>query len=185
MTIRLAAPLQLDSIVDGEGLRAVIWTQGCPHNCLGCHNPSTHDYAGGYVEKIKNLKDEIINLKDHSGITFSGGDPFEQSEACYEIALHAHENNLNVWCYTGYTFESLLKLSEKNQGIKNFLNEIDVLIDGRFMIEFKSLEATFRGSTNQRIIDVPASLKTKKIVLIPKYKLEEKSKETLKTNIYI
>ncbi len=185
MKIRLAAPLQTDSIVDGEGLRAVVWTQGCPHNCLGCHNPGTHDFQGGYEVDIKEIKKEVESLEAVEGVTLSGGDPFMQVPACLEVAKSAHKNNLNVWCYTGFVFEHLLKLSETDKVLLEFLNEIDVLIDGRFVLEFKTLEAPFRGSSNQRVIDMKKSLKAKKVVLVDKYKLTEKEKQISNHKIYI
>ena len=104
--IRLAAPLQPDSIVDGLGLRAVIWTQGCAHNCKGCHNPCTHDFKGGALINIEDIKEEISALEYHTGITFSGGDPMFQPKACAEIASYAKSLGLNIWCYTGFTFEN-------------------------------------------------------------------------------
>ena len=99
MKIRLAVDLQPDSIVDGEGIRAVIWTQGCPHNCYGCHNPSTHDFNDGELIDINYIKQEIDSLEGQDGITFSGGDPMCQPEACAEIAMYAKKKNLNIWCY--------------------------------------------------------------------------------------
>ena len=89
MQIRLASPLQQDSIVDGEGIRMVLWTQGCSHNCEGCHNKETHSFTGGFLKDLDELKEEISNVKDHDGITLSGGDPFFQIEACLEIAKHS------------------------------------------------------------------------------------------------
>ena len=158
MEIRLAADLQKDSIVDGPGIRTVIWTQGCPHGCLGCHNPSTHDFDGGALVDVDYIKSEIDNLVFQSGITFSGGDPMCQSAACYEIAKYARDLGLNIWCYTGFTFEQLLDMSKNKKSVMDFLNCIDVLVDGKFMMEFKSLDCKYRGSTNQRLIDVKKSL---------------------------
>ena len=100
MKIRLAHPLQSDSIVDGEGLRTVVWTQGCSHNCPGCHNQKTHSFTGGFLKEIEELKEEISNLKNQDGITLSGGDPMFQIDACLEIAEFCQSQNLNVWCYT-------------------------------------------------------------------------------------
>ena len=166
MEIRLAADLQKDSIVDGEGIRTVIWTQGCPHNCLGCHNPITHDFDGGALVDIDYIKEEIDSLDGQDGITFSGGDPFVQPLACSILASHAKKKGLNIWCYNGYTFEHLLDLSKIKVDIKKFLDEIDVLVDGKFELSKKSYSVIFRGSTNQRIIDVKKSLKAKKAVLV-------------------
>lgn len=173
--VRLAAPLQCDSIVDGEGIRTVIWFQGCLHNCFKCHNPESHDFNGGFLESISRVKEEIDKLEFQNGITFSGGDPMYQPEALYELALYAHEKNLNVWCYTGFTFEKLVEMSSSNGIIHKVLEEIDVLVDGPFINNKKSLNIKFRGSTNQRIIDVKKSLKSSKVVLIEKYIYKEEN----------
>ena len=170
MKIRLADDnILTDSIVDGEGLRAVIWTQGCSHNCKGCHNPETHDFTKGILKDIEEVKEEIKNLKLQDGITLSGGDPFFQAKACTEIAKFAKKQGLNVWAYTGFLFEDLLKSKKK----KNLLNYIDVLVDGKFELENKSLNIKFRGSTNQRIINVPKSLKDGKVREIKKYDIKK------------
>ena len=97
MQIRLASNLQPDSIVDGPGIRTVIWTQGCSHNCKGCHNPSTHDFKGGFSVNIEDINNELDKLKAQHGITFSGGDPMFQAKACTEIAKHAKAIGLDVW----------------------------------------------------------------------------------------
>lgn len=166
MKIRLADDnLLTDSIVDGEGLRAVLWTQGCSHNCKGCHNPETHDFNKGVLVEVDEVKQLIKDLTLQDGITFSGGDPFFQPEPCIEIAKFAKEEGLNVWAYTGFLFEDLIK----NEKMREFLNYIDVLVDGKFELENKSLNLKFRGSTNQRIINVPRSLKMGKVSQIKKY----------------
>ena len=170
MNIRLATPkIQSDSIVDGEGIRSVIWTQGCSHNCKGCHNPSTHSFTDGYVLSIDEIKEQIDGLKGQQGITFSGGDPMMQPEACLELAKYSKSVGYNVWCYTGYSFEELLKLGKKKKAILEFLKYIDVLVDGRFILEEKSFDVVFRGSKNQRLIDVKKSLESNSVVLIDKY----------------
>lgn len=170
MEIRLAAPLERNSIVDGPGLRAVIWTQGCPHKCKGCHNPITHDYNGGFLMDIDDLKKELDDLDLEVGVTLSGGDPFVQKEACLEIAKYCHSKNLTVWCYTGYTFEELIKLSENEPIIIDLLKEIDVLVDGRFILSQKSMEVKFRGSKNQRLIKSKESIKKNEIILLQEEK---------------
>lgn len=184
MQIRLASDLQTDSIVDGEGIRTVIWTQGCPHNCFGCHNPSTHSFDGGALVDIDLIKDELKDLEGQDGITFSGGDPMCQPKECASIASFCHELGLNVWCYTGYTFEQLLELCSTKPSIMDFLKQIDVLVDGKFVMKEKSLDAIFRGSKNQRIIDVRKSLDSKKTCLVDKYILEQKV-EQKKQTVYI
>lgn len=165
MEIRLAADLQEDSIVDGEGIRAVLWTQGCPHHCPGCHNPGTHDFNGGMLVDVEDVKDRIYDLKGHDGITFSGGDPFVQPKACAEIARYARSLGYNIWCYTGYTFEHLVALSKGKPEIMEFLKEIDILVDGKFRLENRSLSALFRGSTNQRLVMVKESLEQQMTIL--------------------
>lgn len=169
MTIRLASVIQKDSIVDGEGIRSVIWTQGCPHKCLNCHNPGTHNPKGGFSMDLADIKSEIASLKDQDGITLSGGEPFEQVEAIYEVASYAKSIGLNVWCYTGYTFEQLLEMGKSNDMYIKALEAINVLIDGKFVYKLKSLNLIYRGSSNQRIIDVKESLVNNRVVLIEKY----------------
>lgn len=153
MKLRIAGIVN-DSIVDGPGFRLSIFTQGCPHHCAGCHNPQTHDFEGGYEIEL----DEIIRkMRDNpllDGITLSGGEPFCQGKACTVLARAAHEMGLNVWAYSGYTYEQLLDGDENQRAL---LDETDVLVDGPFVLEKRSLELRFRGSANQRLVDVPAS----------------------------
>lgn len=169
--VRLAnEDIQIDSIVDGEGLRSVIWFQGCSHNCPGCHNPETHDFNAGVEVEIEELKERIRNLEFQQGVTFSGGDPIMQVEALEELARCVHECGMNVWCYTGYTFEEVMEMAKHNEHYLKALENIDVLVDGRFVLSKKSFDVEFRGSSNQRIIDVPKSLKEGKAIIISKYK---------------
>lgn len=163
MKLRLASELQTDSFLDGEGIRTVIWFQGCLHNCPGCHNPETHSMDGGFETDTDSVIGAIKKLKYQQGITLSGGDPFYQAEAAIIIAKAAHELGLNVWSYTGFTFDEIVNHGTDYQ--KELLNNIDVLVDGRFILAKKSLNCKFRGSTNQRIIDVKKSLKEQKVVL--------------------
>ena len=164
MKIRLAAEIQTDSIVDGEGIRTVIWTQGCSHNCNGCHNPETHSFEGGFLVDLEDLEKQILSVKNQDGITLSGGDPMFQPEASAQIAKFCKENGLNVWCYTGFTFEELLKTSEKNSKLRELLENIDVLVDGEFKQDLKDPNLKFRGSSNQRILDVKQSLENHKCI---------------------
>lgn len=182
MKIRLASDLQMDSIVDGEGIRTVIWTQGCPHHCKGCHNPITHDFDGGELVDVEDVLGRIDELEYQDGLTFSGGDPMCQPEACIQIAMYAKKKGLNIWCYTGYTFEQLLTLKKTNPFILEFLKNIDVLVDGKFILEERSLDTPFRGSKNQRIIDVQKSLKNEGIVTLKKY---EEQLPPLRKNEYV
>jgi len=167
--IRLAAYLQPDSIVDGEGIRTVIWTQGCPHHCEGCHNPGTHDFKGGALVDLEEVYSIIDELEGQDGITFSGGDPFVQPLACSKIAEYAKNKGYNIWCYTGFRYEELITMAKTKPEIMSFLKTIDVLADGKFELAKKSYNLKFVGSSNQRIIDVPRSLEAKRVVLVSKY----------------
>ena len=173
--VRLAAPLQPDSIVDGEGIRTVIWFQGCAHHCEGCHNPESHDFNSGEEVDISEVEKQIDALEFQQGVTFSGGDPMYQPEVAYELAKYCHSKNLNVWVYTGFLYEKLLEMGEQNPIYLSLLHEIDVLVDGEFELAKKNYSVAFRGSTNQRIIDVQESLKQNKTVLIEKYEYIEEN----------
>lgn len=159
--IRIAG-LTDDSIVDGKGFRFVIFTQGCLHHCKGCHNPETWDMNGGKIMDITEIEDKISANGLLDGITFSGGDPFYQASACAKIAKWAKDRGLNIWAYTGFLYEELLKMPE----VKDFLDLVDVLVDGPFILEKKSLLLNFRGSTNQRVIDLNETRKTGEISLL-------------------
>ncbi len=182
--IRLAADLQTDSIVDGPGLRAVLWTQGCAHNCKGCQNPQTWDFEGGGLVPIDMVKEAIDELEYHTGITFSGGDPMYQPEACNIIAEYAKSKGLNIWVYTGFTYEEIISMSKKKPIYKEFLKKIDVLVDGKFILSQRNLDLLFRGSENQRLIDIPKTLKANKIVLFDEESYNELSKYK-KEKIYV
>ena len=143
MLMRIAGIVQ-DSIVDGEGIRLTVFTQGCPHACPGCHNPETHDFNGGRMVDTSEIAAMLDANPMLDGVTLSGGEPFCQPGACIEIATAAHLKGLNVWCYTGYTIEEL-------EG-HPLLNEVDVLVEGRYVEKQRTLELPFRGSRNQRII---------------------------------
>ena len=161
--MRIAGLVQ-DSIVDGPGFRFTVFTQGCPHNCEGCHNPDTHDPDGGREMTVKQVIDAMLSNPMTDGLTLSGGDPFVQAADCAEIAKAAHANGLNVWTYTGWTYEKLLSLSEQDEGIKALLNETDVLVDGPFILSQKSYDVPWRGSKNQRLIDMKATPESGKVV---------------------
>lgn len=165
MKIRLAAEITKDSIVDGPGLRAVVWTQGCPHKCKGCHNPQTHDFCGGIEVDVKEVIDEISSLKLHKGITLSGGEPLSQPQACAAIAREAKNKNLDVWVYTGYTFENIVKAANtyKTEWAE-ILKVADVIVDGQFNEDKHNPLLKFKGSSNQRVIDVKRSLAFGRII---------------------
>ncbi len=157
-TIRVAGLVE-DSIVDGPGLRLTVFTQGCPHRCVGCHNPQTHDPAGGRERRVSEIVEKLDNNPLLSGVTLSGGEPFEQPLPCARIAREAHARGLNVWTYTGYTLEALLDMSKTRDDIDALLSETDVLVDGPFVLAEKSLDCPWRGSKNQRLIDMKATLR--------------------------
>ena len=183
--IRLAADLQTDSIVDGPGLRAVLWTQGCGHQCPGCQNPQTWDFNGGGLVPIDMVLDAIDELVYQDGITISGGDPMYQPEACNIIAEYCQNKGLNVWVYTGFTYEELMEAAKIKPVYLDFLKKIDVLVDGRFIEAKKDLSLLFRGSSNQRLIDVPKTLKSGNIVLFDENKYLGNEEELEKVPMYV
>ena len=160
MKFRMAGVVR-DSAVDGPGLRLALFAQGCPHSCPGCHNPHTHDFAGGTEADTEDILKELAANPLWSGVTLTGGEPFCQPEAMLEIAQGAHKLGKTVWAYSGWTFEELLRDEIK----KRLLEACDVLVDGPFDLSRRSLALKFRGSDNQRVIDVPASLKAGTVVL--------------------
>ncbi len=164
MQIRLFG-LANDSIVDGPGIRFAIFTQGCPHNCEGCHNPNSHDLDGGYFEDCDSIIKKIKANPLLDGVTFSGGEPFMQAKPLTYIAKELKNTGLNTLCYTGFTFEELLSGADAENGWLEFLETLDLLVDGKFIIAEKSIELNFKGSKNQRIIKVPESLKSGQVVL--------------------
>lgn len=158
-TIRIAGVIR-QSIVDGPGLRMVVFAQGCPLHCPGCHNPQAQDPAGGQdcsIQKILRVFDQNPLLM---GVTFSGGEPFCQPQHFAALARAVHERGRNIWCYTGYTWEELMEMAEQAPTVKELLHECDVLVDGRFDETQKSLLLRFRGSKNQRVLDVARSLES-------------------------
>ncbi len=157
MEIRIAGIVN-DSIVDGPGFRLAVFTQGCPHDCPGCHNPETHAFDGGRLESTDRIVKTMTENPLLDGITLTGGDPFCQPEACAVLAREAKRLGLNVWAYSGWTYEQLLKKAETEPQIAGLLSAVDVLVDGPFLLSQRTLEMRFRGSKNQRLIDVPASL---------------------------
>ena len=152
-----------DSIVDGPGFRFSCFVQGCPHHCLGCHNPDSHDFDAGKEMTVDEVVRAMLSNPITDGLTLSGGEPFAQAEECLAVARAAHEHGLNVWCYSGWTFDHLL--TEGTDAQRTLLRELDVLVDGPFVQSERSLALSWRGSRNQRVIDVQASLAAGKIVL--------------------
>lgn len=193
----------VDSIVDGPGLRYAVFVQGCTHKCPGCHNPESQPAEGGTLMSIESIVADIQANKLIQGVTLSGGEPFEQPEACAELAHRLKELGYNIWVYSGYLYEDLLRMagfqpacgeesptdgdanavgaldsvcafakerhgasaaSERAQAVRRLLECADVLVDGPFVESLKSLGLKWRGSSNQRVIDVPATRKAGRIV---------------------
>lgn len=151
-----------DTTVDGPGFRTSVYSSGCPHHCPGCHNPQSWNISNGQPVEIEDILKVILD-DPFADVTFSGGDPMFQPEGFTELAKAIRQrSNKNIWCYTGYLFEDLLR----NPAQKALLEQIDVLVDGRFIEALKDEELRFRGSSNQRIIDVKRSLKEGCIVLL-------------------
>ena len=148
--------------VDGPGLRTSIYFAGCSHHCHGCHNELSWDFAGGEERTVDSLVAEVLQNEEH--VTLSGGDPLQQPLDQLQQLLQALKaENLNVWCFTGYTLEQLLDMPE----MKPILALIDVLVDSPFVLAQRDTSLRFRGSSNQRIIDLPATLTTGQLTLAP------------------
>lgn len=149
-----------DTTADGPGFRTSIYAAGCPNDCPGCHNPESWDIRHGRRMTTDEILQKVLD-DPFADVTFSGGDPMFQPEGFAELAQAIKENSdKNIWCYTGYTFEQLLN----NTRYTRLLQYIDVLVDGRFRQELRDESLYFRGSSNQRLIDVPASLKNGKVI---------------------
>ena len=150
-----------DTTVDGPGFRMAIYGAGCVHKCSGCHNPQSWEINNGEEYSIDNLLD-IIKQDELSNVTFSGGDPLMQVDGFTELARRIkNETEKNIWCYTGFEYEQIIA-SDKLSGILPF---IDVLVDGRYVAALRDEDLQFRGSSNQRIIDVQKSLITNCLTL--------------------
>lgn len=153
MKLRVAG-MAKESVVDGPGFRYAVFTQGCDRGCLGCHNPETHDPEGGEDIDVAELVDDITSRERLDGVTLSGGEPFTQIEACLELVnkIRSRRPDMNVICYTGNTLEELREKADPV--INDFLERIDVLIDGPYVAEQRDLSLPFRGSRNQRMINL-------------------------------
>lgn len=160
--LRIAGTVN-DSIVDGPGIRYVIFTQGCPHHCPGCHNPQTHDFSGGQDANTEKILEEIFRNPILSGVTFSGGEPFCQAEGLVPIAEAVKEKGKHLMIYTGYLLEQLQKM--ENASVRRLLELADVIVDGPFVMEEKNLTLSFRGSENQRVIDMVKTRAAGEVVL--------------------
>lgn len=148
--IRLSGPLEHDNIVNGDGLRAVVWTQGCPNHCKGCQNPETWDYEAGFLVELDEIKERLKQFKGQAGLTFCGGEPFVQAKACKELADWAREElNWNVWSFSGFTYEVIKEYGKEPW---EFLKSLDAIIDGPFILSQRDLSLKYRGSKNQRLL---------------------------------
>ena len=156
--IRLAG-IEPESIVDGPGIRFTVFVQGCVHGCPACHNPATHDFDGGTASATGQILAELDKRPYLSGVTLSGGEPFCQAEAMAALARGIKARGKHLLAYTGFTFEQLL--ASGDPFVMPLLAQLDLLVDGRFDLAQKSLTLRFRGSANQRILNVPASLAAK------------------------
>ena len=168
--IRIADVVR-ESIVDGPGLRFVVFCQGCPHGCPGCHNEATHDFSGGYDCEIEKILTAIEKDPLLDGVTFSGGEPLCQSAAFHALAQEIKRRfpSMNIVTFTGYTYEELQPLAAQDPDLAGLLNLTDLLIDGRFVEAEKDLTLQFRGSRNQRIIDMNATRAAGQVVISEKY----------------
>ena len=157
MKIRLAgyAP---ESVVDGPGIRFVLFAQGCEHACPGCHNPQTHDREGGDLVDLAEIFERIKKAKLIRGVTFSGGEPFLQAAPLAQLARQIKALGLGLVTYSGYRFEELYAMAARDKNIRDLLAASDILVDGKYVAEKRDISLAFRGSTNQRLIDVPRSL---------------------------
>lgn len=143
-----------ESIVDGPGLRTAIFVQGCSHNCPGCHNPESHAPSGGEEMSIASIVERIRGNKLIRNVTLSGGEPFEQPHASATLAQALKAEGYGVWSFSGYLFEDLQKKAAQDADIAALLEAIDVLVDGPFVQSLRSIELDWRGSSNQRVIDM-------------------------------
>lgn len=166
-TVRLAG-IAYESLVNGPGIRRVLFSQGCIHKCPGCFNPDTHDFEGGKDYDMDELIKDIMENPLLRGVTFSGGDPIEQADKFAYIAKNVKASGKNIWCYTGYTFEYILAHRYERKGWNELLQYIDVLVDGRFEEDKADSDIRFRGSSNQRIINVKSSLELLDVVAFDK-----------------
>lgn len=161
--LRIAGTVN-DSIVDGPGIRFAIFTQGCPHHCEGCHNPHTHDFEAGELVTLESLLEKVKANPLLDGVTYSGGEPFCQAEQLYILGTEIKKLGLNIVTYTGYTFEYLTEHANSQNYYNELLSVTDYLVDGPFELDKRNILLRFKGSSNQRIINVKKSLAEKKAV---------------------
>jgi len=163
--IRVAG-IQKESIVDGPGIRYVVFAQGCPHRCKGCQNGETHDFSAGYDLPIEKIAEDTLKNPMLSGVTFSGGEPFSQPVGFYRLALLLAGRGLDIIAFSGYTYEELLVLAESDPSVRDLLGAVDFLVDGRFELENRDLTLDFKGSSNQRFIDMERTRAEGRVVVV-------------------
>lgn len=156
-----------ESIVDGPGLRFVLFTQGCLHHCPGCHNPESHPLEGGYEVTTEKVLEEFGKNPLLKGLTLSGGDPILQAGELVDLCRAVHAMGKDVMTYTGYTYEELMEMQKTDEGVRDLLLETDTLVDGRFIMAQRDLTLVYKGSRNQRIIDMNRTRAEGRIVLDP------------------
>ena len=162
--IRIAGLVE-DSIVDGPGLRLTVFAQGCLHNCLGCHNVHTHSFTGGSLLGVESIINRVRANPLLDGVTLSGGEPFEQAESFVVLAKMVQALGLNVITYTGYTYERLVAGGANRPGWQMLLDQTDYLVDGRFVLDKRNLMLRYRGSENQRIIDLKRTRQENTVII--------------------
>ena len=165
MNLRIAGILD-ESVVDGDGVRLTVFVQGCAHRCRGCQNPETQPMEGGHIIDTAKILAEVAENPLLTGVTFSGGEPFLQPAPLAELAKAIHQRGLDVWSYSGYTLEELQERAEKDKATRALLKELDVLVDGSYEEDQRDLTLHFRGSRNQRVIDMKKTSATGRVVLL-------------------
>jgi anaerobic ribonucleoside-triphosphate reductase activating protein len=165
MNMISVADIYFGSLVDGDGIRDIVFGAGCSHRCEKCHNPQTWDINNGSWVTVQEVFDKLDLTKNPllDGVTFSGGDPMYQPKAFCELAKKIKEvPKMDIWCYTGYTFEEIVNCKDEKYEL---LKQVNVLVDGKFVKELRDLSLLYRGSSNQRIIDVQESLKQNRVII--------------------
>ena len=163
ITMRIAGIVR-ESIVDGPGIRFAVFCQGCPHHCRGCHNPETHDFQGGEDVSIHRILEEIDKNPLLKGVTFSGGEPLCQTPAFAALAEEVKKRGLTITLFTGYTLEQLVEIAKGDPDLRRIMRCTDLLIDGPYIERERDLTLQFRGSRNQRLIDLPKTREQGRIV---------------------
>lgn len=153
-----------ESIVDGPGFRFVIFCQGCPHGCKACHNPDTHAFKENKLIGVDELFESIMKPRLGKGVTFSGGEPFCQAAPFAKLGEKLKAEGIDILIFTGYEYEELIKMAKYNESIMRLIKTADYIVDGKYKEELRDLSLKFRGSSNQRIIDVKKTLEACQVV---------------------